>query len=440
MKHYRILVLAAVPALQALTATALAQGSLTPPPGPPAPVMKTLAEVEPRIAINATHTPGDNDATASSFKITQPGSYYLTGSIVGEAGKVGIEIASADVTIDLNGFELRGTGVGSGNGIFVSSGAFTRLAVRNGTIRSWGGDGIRATASSSIRLENLMLHANSGRGADIGSAGLISDCIAESNGGSGFMVRGDCVVMRCVSRANFTGFVHDGTGIRFGDCIASRNTSHGFVATYGRGVATGCAADSNDGAGFQGYFAVHDSVASFNASDGIAQAMHVENCESFGNGGRGIVTTQPARIIGNKVHGNGSSVSNGAGIRVGGNHSVVMHNTCAENDLGIDVNGSSCVVEGNSCSGNTAEGILVQASHNTIDGNRLTQNQTGLRVTGEYNLIIRNAARNSSGVNWNIAQFNRAGAYVAPANNAAINGNTGGNGTGTTDPYANVSF
>ena len=78
----------------------LAQGPLT-PPGAPAPTMKTLDQIEPRIAINATNTPGD---ASSLFRIAQPGSYYLTGNITGVAGKDGIEIASSNVTIDLMGF------------------------------------------------------------------------------------------------------------------------------------------------------------------------------------------------------------------------------------------------------------------------------------------------------------------------------------------------
>src|SRR5688572_11138787 len=61
----------------AATATIISQGPLT-PPGAPAPTMKTLAQVEPRIIVNATNTPGEDPYT---FVISQPGSYYLTGHI-----------------------------------------------------------------------------------------------------------------------------------------------------------------------------------------------------------------------------------------------------------------------------------------------------------------------------------------------------------------------
>src|SRR5262245_43481489 len=73
-------------------------GPLDPPPGPITPTHKTLTEVEPRVIVNSTNTPGDAD---SLYKITLPGSYYLAGNITGVAGKHGIEIASSGVTLDL---------------------------------------------------------------------------------------------------------------------------------------------------------------------------------------------------------------------------------------------------------------------------------------------------------------------------------------------------
>ncbi|MDP1660874.1 MAG: hypothetical protein Q8L55_03070, partial [Phycisphaerales bacterium] len=129
--------------LLTLAAAAGFAGPLSPPVGAVSSSMKTLAEVEPRIAINATNTPGDADATPSTFKITQPGSYYLTGNITGESGKDGIEIAAAGVTLDLNGFSVTGV-PGSLTGISLRTGG---TEVRNGTVRSWGGDGVAAAAA-----------------------------------------------------------------------------------------------------------------------------------------------------------------------------------------------------------------------------------------------------------------------------------------------------
>jgi hypothetical protein len=44
---------------------------------------KTLSEIEPRIALNQANTPG---SASKLFRITQPGSYYLTGN----AGRRGL--------------------------------------------------------------------------------------------------------------------------------------------------------------------------------------------------------------------------------------------------------------------------------------------------------------------------------------------------------------
>src|SRR5262245_4805347 len=95
----------AIPASALLLAAAagLIAGPLNPPPGPVASTYKTLGEVEPRIAVNAVNTPGDAQAV---FKITQPGSYYLTGNIAGVSGKSTIQIASDHVALDLGGFAI----------------------------------------------------------------------------------------------------------------------------------------------------------------------------------------------------------------------------------------------------------------------------------------------------------------------------------------------
>ncbi|MBC7772077.1 MAG: hypothetical protein H7210_06265, partial [Pyrinomonadaceae bacterium] len=107
-------------------------GPLDPPAGPVTPTFKTLSEVEPRTAINTANTPGDAD---SRFKITQPGSYYLTGNITGVAAKSGIEIAASGVSLDLNGFDLVGV-PGSLDGITLAANNFNGLEIRNGSVRS----------------------------------------------------------------------------------------------------------------------------------------------------------------------------------------------------------------------------------------------------------------------------------------------------------------
>ena len=115
-------------------ATALiAQPSLDPPAGP----IEESGRFGTLIELSQDTAPGDAD---SVFRINEPGSYVLTGDVVVPFDTTGIEIASDDVTLDLNGYTIRGVEGSFGVGVGVpdaSEGAaeYSNLVVRNGVIR-----------------------------------------------------------------------------------------------------------------------------------------------------------------------------------------------------------------------------------------------------------------------------------------------------------------
>lgn len=243
--------------------TTFGQGSLT-PPGPPAPVMKSLAEVEPRTAI--TNLP---------ITITDSGSYYLVGTLTGVSGSNGVTIAANDVKLDLNGFALQGV-PGSLTGISVSSHC-TNLVVCNGIIRDWGGPGVSGFS---------FIHG-----------GRFTDLFVTTNASLGLAVGYNCVVK---------------------NCVANYNLSYGIEANIGSIVAD-CTVNYNGSDGIRGqYFLCHDCVSTFNGGTGIFAYNYsrVQHCHCVQNAYDGIAVGLACQALENTCVNNNTSGSTGsAGIR-----------------------------------------------------------------------------------------------------------------------------
>ncbi len=290
----------------ALCASVALGGSLAPPAGPVTPTMKDLVAVEPRTEINATNTPGDAN---SVFKITQPGSYYLSGNVVGPSGFHGIEILNArGVTIDLNGFTLIGE-AGSLSGI---TGGGANLLIRNGHIRDWDEHGIDVSAS--VRggvIEQVNIIGIPNFGIHFPFAGLIRECTINQCTGGGIFT--DCCVM--VRDCQF-GEISGGLGI----------------ASVQNVVVLDCIFNNCNAGGIDAGF------------DGL-----VAQCTITFSGNDGIVAKGNYLIRNNKVD------AGGTGILVDGSNNRVEGNLVTGNVVGFDVNGSGNVVVRNFAGNNSIE-------------------------------------------------------------------------------------
>lgn len=371
-----------------LLARGASAGPLNPPPGPVAPTPGP----EPRIAINQTNTPGNAGAT---FRITQPGSYYLEGNLFGEPGKRGIEIAASDVTIDLRGFAMLGGG--SLDGI-ATSGNRINITIRNGIVRNWGGDGVNLVAGGGegdgALVENLHLRVNDGAGLRVGNSSIVRNCIAEGNQNIGIVTAERSVIAGCIASDNaLWGIIANGRGSVARECVASGN---GFSA--GIQVASGV---------------VEDCVAFSNNDSGISCiGSIVSRCVALSNMGIGILC-DTGSIVGCRSFNN-----EGFGIRVTRN-SVVSECFCSDN-MGGD--------------------ILALQGFNRIDGNQCRSATQGIVVEGTRNLIVRNACF-AGASSYVIAADNRYGPIVdvsAPGS-PAVSGASAPATIGTTHPWANLS-
>jgi parallel beta-helix repeat protein len=299
-----------------------ALGDLNPPAGSVTATGKRLTELEPRIAVNATNTPGD--ATAL-FVISQPGSYYLTERVSGVSGKCGIKIAVNEVTLDLGGFELVG-GVGSTQGILIS-GIRASVRIRNGSIVGWSSEGVAGVSDNSA-FEDLVLRNNGSWGINgrDSFALRIEGCTAFSNGfnisATGGIIGGRhaSLIVNCSSALNFGDGIYADTGSSVIDSVSSRNTASGFLLT------TNCTlVDSN----------------------------------AYGNNGNGILCTSDCVVRGNLASDNGFGSGIAANIYVVGSDNRVEDNSCNTADKGIEVDGTGNVILRNTCSGNTTNWDIV---------------------------------------------------------------------------------
>ncbi len=300
-------------------------GPLDPPAGAVAPTYKTLTEVEPRIAITAANTPGDAD---SLFKITAPGSYYLTGNITGAVGKYGIEIVASGVTLDLNGFDLAGV-AGSSDGVKASAAGLTNIAVVNGSVRNWGGDGIDlgATLVSGSRVERVHAVGNFANGIYAGQNSTVSACSA-IGGQVGIVARQGSTVAHC-SATGASGFgIYAYSGVTLTMCSA--------FGTGGIGIFVGSGGT------------ISNSSAYLNAADGIATGSTcvLTNCSAYTNTGDGIEVESGCIVFAC------SALQNAAiGINAGDATTVADCNA-RENTLDGILCSTGCTIRDNTASAN----------------------------------------------------------------------------------------
>lgn len=310
-------------------------GPLNPPAGPIAPTPGP----EPRIAVNATNTP---PSATGLFTISQPGSYFLTGNIDGAVSRNGIEINASGVTLDLNGFEMRGF-ARSLSGILVRTLGQRGIHICNGSVRQWDGNGIDLSTygPTACSVSNIRVTSCSGTGIRVGNSSRVAGCVGEQNTTGGLSAGQFCVIESCSMSSNAGYGINAAADALITGCNASFNGASGIVVG-GSSRVCGCTVNNNTTYGVSipsgSYTIVEDCTINSNTEVGVRLAQSynvVRRCLCCGNLGSqntavGIQVLKNENVIeGNYLAGNGYGL-----YVLSGNRTAVLRNTFADNVAG----------------------------------------------------------------------------------------------------------
>ncbi len=294
--------------------------------------------------------------TSLPFTITDSGSYYLTSNLdANGSSENAITIAHDFVTIDLNGFTLRG---GANNGIYVQA---SDVTIVNGSIRNFTKAGIIDDGRIGIRLIDIRTVDNGLEGIRLsGDSNTIINSSSISNGGDGISV-GEAKII---------------------DSTANRNSGNGISAGDGSMIKN-CMINSNEKSGINA-----------SASTVVNNIIRRNNSSAYQGGYAGIDVGNGSIVEGNTV------VSNfDWGISTYGIGSVIRDNIISGNNIdsandqgGLRL-GENSHAKGNTLINNGQMSIYVQGVGNILEENYVTIDGVGIYFANE---LGGNAVRNNS--------------------------------------------
>ncbi len=269
-----------------------------------------------------------NGVLPTTYTIDAPGSYYLTGNCVSNAGTA-IIISSSNVTLDLNGYSITSTGSApAGSGVLLT-GVISNIHIHNGSIAgtasqtdgvfSGGGfvNGISTSAGpqSGVQVSRVSVSRcqNSGINLAFGKTTLIDSCAADSVGGVGLLA---------------TGVVNSVAWACGGDGIDASNAANCIGHTLSDGTAgvhamnaSDCygACDGANGFGLIGFNATNCfGTTSGSGSIGLSGTT-CSNCYGYSghesSGEAGITATTANNCVGYSVSGSGLGAFSAANCR-----------------------------------------------------------------------------------------------------------------------------
>jgi hypothetical protein len=225
-------------------------------------VLSGLSYAQTLIDQNKALAGGVTSGDAAGFPVTlsKSGSYQLSGNLTVPANADGIVIAADRVTLDLNGFSIKGSG--SGSGVSDANVARQGIAVRNGSIANFlvgvsisglsgceiqqvhvinnSSFGILANGNNSIVNGNTVLR-NGGIGIQVGENAIVSGNNVTGNQGNGISANAGAVISGNV--ASFNGQIGISAVCPESTLVGNTATQNGFGNIHETGI--GCTRADN---------------------------------------------------------------------------------------------------------------------------------------------------------------------------------------------------
>jgi hypothetical protein len=187
-------------------------------------------------------TPGD--APGFPVTISQPGSYQLSSNLTVPPDTDGIFITANNVTLNLNGFSIIGSGGLQGSGVGATDGP---VVVHNGAVRNMPAYGLDLSAALAARVDKVTAQANGFTGILVGIAGIVTDSSAVANGLTGISGFTSSVIRGNTASNNGTIGI-SGENSTITDNSSGFNGLHGIRA-HGASTVNGNTARNNGGNG-----------------------------------------------------------------------------------------------------------------------------------------------------------------------------------------------
>jgi hypothetical protein len=279
------------------------------------------------------------------FTIATTGGYVLTSNLTPPASTGALIVTASDVTLDLNGFSIIGSGP-TGTGIS-TIGAST-LTVRNGVVTGFGNSAV-----------------------NMGVGGKVLQLKVSNTGPNGTAINGadGCLVADSVISGNLI-------GVAVYRCRLENNT---ITGNLWRGVT---AEDS---------VIVHNTIAN-NGGEGISggAGCTIQENVIVNNGGGGIIDLGlppvPPPPFPNRVSIRGNTISGNGTMGISFLHPVLISdNIVSSNDRTGIACGAACTLQGNVIETNNLSGLVGHGGASVADGSNVVGNtisfNTGFGLT-----------------------------------------------------------